>query len=109
MKFGFKVNITKLGGEIDLGTLAFTVGLTTHLYIQIGSSINLIESKPEVVVNSSYDLFIQDDAQEVIPLIEQTFEFDEAYTINNGDVVRVYVKFDSVRILERPDDRVFRS
>lgn len=102
LKFGVRVDFDWITG--NAGEYQVSASLIPKLYIQVGSTITLLETKPEVSGINIIDALTSPVATiSVIEFTELTFEFSHNATVNEGDVIRVYLKFDSVRVAERPE------
>lgn len=99
LKFAVQLNVAGSGASPSLD-YSFESFLTPHLYLQAGSTIYLIESKPELHSTATFNPTVNTI---VVPFTEYTFEFDQAVTLTDNDVIRVYIKFDSRRIIQRPE------
>lgn len=82
-----------------------TAELTPSLYIQVGNNIQLIETKSTIYGSAVLDATVTPVVTATpIPFTELSFEFSEIFTnVNDGDPIKVYIKFTSTRTAERPE------
>jgi hypothetical protein len=104
IKWGLIVDFDWIGG--NAGEYDVTASLIPKAYLKVGDTITLLETYPEVSGSALIDSIVPSPVPtaNVIPLTEYTLEFDESISgVNDGDSIRVYIKFDSVRTAERPE------
>jgi hypothetical protein len=105
LRFGVRLDFDWITG--NAGVYDQTASITPYLYLKVGDSITLLETKPTIVGSGIIDS-VSDDTPEtisVIPFTELTFEFEETVSgVTDGEDIKVYLKFDSVRTAERPED-----
>jgi hypothetical protein len=89
----------------NAGEYSVAAAITPRLYLQVGDSITLLDTKPLISGSALIDSIGGPVTATVspIPFTELSFEFNETITgVEDEDVIRVYLKFDSTRLAERP-------
>lgn len=102
LRFGVRVEFDWITGFP--GVYNLFAEIVPKLYMQVGSDIRLLETKAAISGSTVVNSVLGDPPDiDVIPFTELTFEFNETFTgVNDEDVIRVYLKFDSTRSAERP-------
>jgi hypothetical protein len=99
--FGFKLDM-QISSSATTGTKYFDYTVTPRLYLQVGSTITLLDVKATVTGSTNFDSESL-ASQNIIPFTDYTFEFNETgLTGNDGEFIRLYVKFDEEWVIERP-------
>jgi hypothetical protein len=106
-KYAFQTIVTlTYSGQGSGITKDFRSILTPRLYLKVGSTITLLETKAVVDITTSMPTSadVVGAVTTVVPLQELTFEFSQLVSdVPEGETIRVYVNFDSQRIIERPE------
>lgn len=102
IKFGFNLYVN-VGATSTSGSKYFNYNVVPRLYMQTGSTVTLLQTEATVSGSANFDSGSSGNNQLIIPFTEYTFDFTQNnMTVADGGVIRLYVKFDTEWVIERP-------